>query len=315
MVTSLRKPVARRQPSSGCFKAFTLIELLVVIAIIGVLIGLLLPAIQAARAAARRTQCANNLKQLGLGMQSYHAQHRAFPTGARIHVRSNQNAIGWRVLLLPYIEQAAIYEQIEPLPDGGAVNWSPRTRVIEGFICPAVEPPESGTATAKASSYSSVAGAGRNDERIDLEDLSCGDVDTDGVLYPGSAIRIGQIIDGTSNTLLIGERLYIFRDWMVGTNKLGDPPTRICSGATNNIHYPINADPNQFGYFSGDTGAPPGAAKTMTLNELQFGSEHVGGAHFCYADGSVHLVSDEVNFTVYQDMATRDGGETGSIDP
>ncbi|KKL10766.1 hypothetical protein LCGC14_2552540 [marine sediment metagenome] len=113
-------------------KGFTLVELLVVITIIGILIALLLPAVQAAREAARRMQCVNNLKQLGIAIQNYHSQHGSFPPGARLHKTETEVGLSWRVFVLPHLELNSIYEQINPLPNGGA-------KVIDGNG-PAEEP-------------------------------------------------------------------------------------------------------------------------------------------------------------------------------
>jgi prepilin-type processing-associated H-X9-DG protein len=147
-----------------------------------------------------------------------------------------------------------------------------------------------------------------------LEKNLCGDLFTDGVLYPGSNTRIAEIRDGTSNTLAIGERTYIFRQWMLGATKYGNPPKRICSGSAHNIRYPFNANPFELedGFYKFDRDAPAAASKEMLLNDLFFGSEHPGGSQFSFADGSVHMLHDELDFTVYQNLATRDGGETVS---
>jgi len=298
-------------PSTG----FTLIELLVVIAIIGVLLGLLLPAVQAARAAARRTQCSNHLKQLALALQEYHAEQEAFPPAAKLHDSENGTGISWYVLVLPHIEQNALFREINPQPNGGAASWAARRVVVDMLVCPAVPQQDNSTSTVKLSSYAAIAGAGRNSERIDLEDVDCGDVDTDGVMYPGSRTTFRMILDGTSNTLVIGERQYAYWDWMSGATRVGDPPTSICMDAAKNVRYPVNADPWQFGFFVGDTRAPAGAPKTMLLNDTQFGSEHAGGAQFAFADGSVRMLSETIDFTVYQDLATKDGSEAPSIVP
>ena len=270
--------------------AFTLVELLVVIAIIAVLIGLLLPAIQAARAAARRTQCSNHLKQLGLALQNYHSQFNVFPPGARLHQQESLPSVSWRVLVLPYLEQGPMYAEIDPLRRRRRRSTGRRRpRSSHRWpVRPSRRRPPNGS-TLIASNYSAVSGAGRDEERIDLEDTACGDVDTDGVMYPDSRVKLSMVRDGSSNTLAVGERLYLFRDWMTGATWRDSPPTRICSGGSNNIRYPINADPLQFGYYVGDFSAPA-ALRTMLLNDLQFASDHTGGAQFAMADGSVQFL-------------------------
>lgn len=293
-----------------CLVGFTLVELLVVITIIGVLMALLLPAIQAAREAARRSQCTNNLKQIGLAMQNHHAAKRTFPSGSNLHTINFRDGISWNVMTLPYIELGSLYDQIQPQPNGGALNYNPRLIQIDTFVCPTAPPVENSDQAEKTSNYTAVSGAGRNGERMDLATQEdCGDVFTDGIFYPNSRTPISRIADGTSNTLAVGERLYIYRNWMQGAAKFGNPPSEICMGSSVNIVYPINADPYQFGFYKFYFEAPAGAPMEMVLNDLQFGSDHTGGANFNYADGSVHFIGDDIDFTVYQDLSTKDGGE------
>lgn len=292
-------------------RGFTLVELLVVISIIGVLVGLLLPAIQAAREAARRMQCTNKIKQIGVALQNHHAAKRHFPSGSNIHDNEREPGISWNILLLPYLEQNALYEQIGPLPNGGATNFSAETLLLDAYNCPSAPEQSADGTSFVASHYTTVAGAGRNEDRMNLAGV-CGDVFTDGIFYPDSRTPISRISDGTSNTFAIGERNYlfpVFHKWTLGSSKLGDPMSDLCMGSSHNVVYPLNADKNVFGYYRVDNQAPPGAAKTMRRNDLPLGSDHPGGANFCYADGSVHFIGDDIDFSIYQDMATKDGGE------
>ena len=288
---------------------FTLIELLVVITIIGVLLGLLIPAVQSAREAARRTSCTNNLKQIGVALQSFHAQNGRFPPAAPLHERESDASVSWRVMILPFMEEQPIYQEIAPLPDGGAKSWGPQLWAINLYICPSAPPPvNNGTALVEAH-YAAVAGAYRGDDRIDLEDSFCGDIYTNGIFYPDSRTSIAEITDGTSHTLAVGERLYNFLDWMTVATYEGKPPTEICTEAAKNVRFPINADQNVYGYYKYDFRAPAGAPRTMLLNDLFFASQHPGGAQFCLADGSVQFLSETINFTLFQDLATKDGEE------
>jgi prepilin-type N-terminal cleavage/methylation domain-containing protein len=305
---------AASRPNGPRVAAFTLVELLVVIAIIGVLLGLLLPAVQSARAAARRMQCANNLKQIGLGAQGYLSQSKEFPPSSRLHKTDDFPGISWRVLILPYVEQATMLQEIKPLPSGGASNWNPRFVSLPTYVCPEAEVPVDSN-TYKLASYTAIAGAGRNNERLDLEDDNCGDMDVDGVMFPGGRIKVGMVQDGLSNTMLVGERLTAHWDWMTGATRTGNPPDSMCSESAKNIRYPINADPLKFGYDAMDdeaASAVPAGTPKMLFNDLQFGSTHHGGAHFVFGDGSARMLSDTIDFTVYADLATRDGGETPS---
>jgi len=293
---------------------FTLVELLVVITIIGVLLGLLLPAVQAAREAARRTTCTNQLKQLGLAMQAYHAAQNQFPAGGAMRSVELEPGISWRVRLLPYIEQNALYERIGVTDDGDASDWTVEEKAVAGFYCPSTESPGEAANRLQSSNYWGVGGASLTDDRIPLSS-SCGDLFANGVLYPGSETRIAMIGDGTSNTLAIGERVYIFTPWMAGATWLGTPPdyTHIWGEASNNIVYPINADPNVYGYYRND-GLAPAGAKRIPVNHLYFGSDHPGGAHFGLADASVHFLLDSIDFTTLEGLATIDGDEITSLD-
>ena len=297
--------------------AFTLVELLVVITVISILLGILLPAIQAAREAARRTRCTNNLRQLGIAIQVYHDLHGHFPPGSRLHAVDREPGVGWRVLILPQIEETNLYEQIRPTPDGGVFDRNPRAQIMDVLVCPSDQQQVPDPLLPKRSNYAGVAGAGRDNERIDLEDSICGDVFIDGIFYPESRTKIAKIEDGTSHTIAIGERNYIFNndDWMTGATRVGMPATRICMDATKNVRYPINADSGQFGFFIGDTNAPSADQRTMLLNDLFFGSAHSGIAQFCLADGSVQTISDDIDFTIFADLATIAGGEVNRWNP
>lgn len=294
--------------------AFTLVELLVVITIIAILIGLLLPAVQAAREASRRSQCQNNLKQIGLAFQSYHSARGHFPPGLMLHAQQVRPSASWRALLLPMLEQTPIFEEIGVIEDrndrnyGGVTSRRPGTYEMPIYLCPSAERP---AGQFKESHYAGVAGAVGSPDSWDLEDRICGDVQSNGVLFPGSRVRIAQITDGTSNTLMVGERTYIFRDWLVGGDWRGSTGnfTQLCMGSAKNIVYPINADHDEFGYSPQDPNAPSDASRSMMLNDLEFASYHPSGANFLYVDGSVQWLSDETTLPILYALASREGGE------
>ena len=278
---------------------FTLVELLVVITIISVLMGLLLPAVQAAREAARRTQCRNKLKQIGLALHSYHGQHNAFPSGGRLLDGDFAKSVSWQVLVLPYLELNNLYNTIQPTSEGDFGGVDPKVTIVDALICPSAPEVESGDAI-KPSHYAGVAGAGRNEERIDLSDISCGDINTDGIFFPDSRTRIAMITDGTSNTMAVGERVFRVAGtaWSSGAFRFGKPPKLICIDAMKNIRHPLNA---------GEKLAAEGIK--ISSNDQPHGSNHPGGAQFNFADGSVQFLTEEIDFTIYQNLSTKDGGE------
>ena len=268
-------------------RGFTLIELLVVIAIIAILIALLLPAVQQAREAARRSQCKNNLKQLGLALHNYHDTHRIFPFGYRTNPAdpSNGNSdswIGWGTMILPFVDQASLYNL---LADNDAFNccvrWHQRAAittepgsksVLPVFICPS--DPMGGVNTDMnshgKSNYKGVGDHMSNDPYIFNSD----------VYSPGTRMR--DIIDGTSNTAMVGEAgtldTYIGSLWIgTLTNQL-DPMTRM----ENTASYLING-----------------------TNTRGFNSVHEGGAHFLFADGSVTFLSENIDGTLYENLGEK----------
>lgn len=294
--------------------AFTLVELLVVITIISVLIALLLPAVQMAREAARRSHCQNNLKQIGLAMLEYHNVRGTLPPGMMMHAKRNLPSTPWRALLLPYMEQQALYDEIGVIDDpsdsfyGGVTNREPGTYAQPMFLCASAPRPEG---QFKAAHYAGVAGEVNTNDAWDLEDTRCGDVRRNGLLFPDSRVRMSHITDGTAHTLLVGERTYIFRDWLVGGDWVGSAPnyTKVCMGSVKNIVYPLNASHDEFGYHLEDRNVPAGGSRSMLHNDLEFASLHPGGVQFVLADGSVQWLADDMTLPVLYAMASRNGEE------
>ena len=252
-------------------RGFSLVELLVVIAIIGVLVGLLLPAVQAARESARRIQCQNNLRQIGIGTLHYYDQHDAFPTGCvewRPWGNTTLRQWAWSAYLLPYIEQQPLYDRLDfGRPFDAPVNSSVANTNLPIFICP--------TATATKSREESLRGlthyGGIYGERIASPNNP-----PKGVMLIDQAIRIPEIVDGTSFTLIVGEdSRFSDGEWVNGRNIFDQA-------------YAINAAPD-------------------FENDLR--SEHPGGAHGVTCSGSVQFLADQMAPEVLAALCTRAGGE------
>ena len=306
--------------------AFTLVELLVVIAIIGILIALLLPAVQAAREAARRMSCSNNLKNMILAAHNYHDSLGHFCPSAELADGQNHYGLSMHIAILPYIEEGVLgdvvdqaiaqsahksLQDIENILSDAIFNGE-----IDVYWCPSRsrEEPDGASGDGRALvTYFGVTGARRNCSFYDLEDAHCGDIYTDGVFYPYESVRMNQITDGTSQTIAIGERTYELRTFFAGAFYQGTRPyspgtTKVCSFSAKNMRFGIST-PEQSGYYTKSSYAPTGAAKVVPFNDMFFGSEHPGGAHFALADGSVHFLSDETSVTILRNMASRNGGE------
>jgi len=301
------KPARSKRRGQG----FTLVELLVVIAIIGILIALLLPAVQAAREAARAMQCKNNLKQLALAMLNYESTNRMLPY---IPYRPQSgHRFAWEAAILPHVELQSVFDQLD-LTRG--FNVAPNFDIASTILppvwkCPSAAPyysVHSGIGT----NYSAVMGPGsfRDTQYEDLPEGWCGDFSKDGLLFPGAERRVQDIRDGMTNTFLLGERTYVEGGWLGGV--LIQSP-HCCVWHAKNLRWPINADPRELGYYYSDPERPPGAVTVIEFNDMWFGSDHPGGASFAMCDGSVHFISETIDFTLYGDLGTIAGGEVAPL--
>ncbi len=306
--------------SAGHRRCFTLIELLVVIAIIGTLVALLLPAVQKAREAANRVRCQNNLKQIGLALHMYHDDMRFLPSGYLWNPRISGTYAecrnspgdptdtapgwGWAALLLQYLEQDNLRRQIDlQVPIEDSRYDQVRTTLLPIFVCPSDQ--STGIYTiisdlglpmgqAATNSYTASYGSGF---RITLEPDR-----GNGLFFRNSRIRIADILDGSSNTLAIGERAALF----TRTPWAGSP----CEGT---IHITPGAPTNSTAV--GDSPTQPLAQTgSHTLNDPSadpdnFFTPHPATGQFLFADGSVRGVQTHIDLGVFQALSTRAGGE------
>lgn len=314
---------------------FTLIELLVVIAIIAVLLALLLPAVQAAREAARGIQCRNNLKQLALALHTYQDQLGAFPT-TTIRFKGDPTCIAcaygamytFRTLMLPQIEQSPLYNainfsyQYSPYGQGDVqkypVNTTAASTVIAAYSCPSDSLGLRGVAgglgaggtQAVVPDSNYVASAGTRIVQGDTWGPNAGPstaASDDGALYEFRAIRLAEILDGTSNTILLGEVGHGpdgrgQSNWFVG----GDLGVQRVSTAGINRPY---AAPMPFDWTMWPEGNAP---RNGPGNIVGFGSWHPGGANFAFCDGSVKFLKSTTDLRVLSALGTRAGGEVVS---
>ena len=307
-------------------RGFTLIELLVVIAVIGVLVALLLPAVQAAREAARRAQCANNLKQMGLALHSYTSTHGVLPPGYvsfwnANFVREEGPGFGWAAMILPELEQRPLFDAINfKLQIQDDANLTVRLNRVSAFNCPADSMPASWSA---AYGFVTVAKGKMIEKLFPICDVASSNyvgvfgvgepgVDGDGVFFRGSAIRPADITDGLSQTLCVGERATGLRGGRGQATWVGSVPGAAffsCGAAAGD---PDATGPcvkeDASGMTLGHTGEGHGPGD-LWGDVNQFNSRHGRGCFFLFCDGHVKYLNNSINYPAYKAMSTRDKGE------
>ena len=326
-----------KRPRSLRDKGFTLIELLVVIAIIAILIALLLPAVQQAREAARRSQCKNNMKQMGLALHNYHDVFNKFPLGELDRGRGN-----WKVRILPYVDQAPLYNQLSFntgnfTAAGGMLSVLSGT-IVTVFNCPSSPLATTGLSGGNANSsqnaqnhdYTGIMGAypdpaGRSGECT--INYYSGGVCKNGLLRVNQVSAIRDNTDGTSNTILVGEqsgdvarqdmRANYWGGWMGtywGMDGLNIGADVVAQGSASS--YPIGSGCTTLRYSPNTDQGKATASTCVTGSGCQapyaynvpLNSYHEGGIHALMADGAVRFVSENINITTYLQLGTRDDG-------
>jgi prepilin-type N-terminal cleavage/methylation domain-containing protein/prepilin-type processing-associated H-X9-DG protein len=308
MTTRHGRPAAR---------GFTLIELLVVISIIGLLIALLLPAVQMAREAARRIQCVNGLKQLGLALNNYESTHQVLPSGYLSKVNGNGDETGpgwgWASMVLPQLEQTIVFSSINfplniELPD----NQTARLVYLSAFVCPS----DRLTRTWPAVDRDFLTGNPIREicriatsNYVGVSGISEPGPTGEGLFFRNSAVAYREITDGLSQTLALGERSYFLgpATWtgaVTGALLYDDDGDKVGTPS-------IELAPGMVLGHTGE-GAGPGANRS---EPNQFYSLHVGrGAHFLFADGHVTFLKAAMDYKTYKALSTRAGGEVISGD-
>jgi prepilin-type N-terminal cleavage/methylation domain-containing protein/prepilin-type processing-associated H-X9-DG protein len=320
---------------------FTLVELLVVIAIIGILVALLLPAVQSAREAARRMQCSNNLKQIGIAMHNYHDTYKKLPMGftndygeARDYrgnaywhhststVRNNAQW-AWSAYIAPFVELQPQFDQlaVNTMYAAQSLNNATSQTIIKtpaaSFRCPSdvakdvtlnneyrVMALNGTTYDVATSNYAGVADDIEGTLNLSHDQRNC-----TGVLYNDSDNGLRDVTDGTSNVLLVGERCYEYINVRCGVKQISGAATLYVTGASNQLSFQNRASVSALGV--ANTGINIDSAQACNNLwdlKVEFSSLHPGGAQFVFVDGSVHFIPETIDLPTYRNLANKADG-------
>lgn len=301
-------------------RGFTLIELLVVIAIIAILIALLLPAVQQAREAARRSTCKNNLKQIGIALHNYHDTHRVFPYG---HMGNSVIGAGpnygtyherdtWAHQILPFVDQAPLYN-LYAADTSAFVHQVSNPDIIKAvipvYLCPS-DPSTPGNADSSGRPQGSYVACAGNTRITNYKAAPL-----PGMFYQNSKTRIGDIKDGSSNTIAASE--IVIRGNAATTTYWGCPGCFGIGGDHGEMAFSTHETPNTSvadqNYTCKSTTWPnsPCVSRSTSRSDPTFNfarSYHVGGVHALLADGAVRFISSNIDRTTFQDLGDRADG-------
>jgi prepilin-type N-terminal cleavage/methylation domain-containing protein len=303
-------------------RAFTLVELLVVIAIIGILVAMLLPAVQGAREAARRMQCSNHMKQIALGLHNYHTSHKVFMPGiydrqAEWGVHGGMDRNCWIHNLLPFIEQGNLHDRFMEQQKAGvsALSWDLRDTVIAVTMCPS-DPTRAKTRTGADRSNQGFSGnmvlnAGSTDFGARYSENHM-----DGLFFSRSKVRIDDIRDGTTNTLMVSELILVPDDaYNTCTGEGHDLRGRYNNPPLSNVLFvtlnPPNTKVPDVGTWcaTNHPQAPCTCSVGYNNERVHARSYHSGGVNAARADGGVAFFSDSIDPIVFRALGTRMGRE------
>ena len=314
---------------------FTLVELLVVIAVIGVLVGLLLPAVQAARESARRTTCSNRLKQLSLALHNHHSAKNTFPAGAKSKdlvvtgaaacftkadgtagTTASDPLAPWSVMLLPFNEDQQRYDSYDRSKtfatcktDATAGNVAKQFQPNPSFQCPSDPLSRSGVCN---TNYLACMGGGTGGS-----DYICtkgyGGFYQNGVFFNNSQTKLKDLTDGSMYVLLLGETIYVSHaDYTTQQAFLSwDSTYRAYSGA----QAPAGTCATEKGINSSTLNPATASYSTIAATtNTTFGSKHLGGAQFAFADGAVRFISESISLTIYRNLGQRASSQLKQFD-